>query len=67
MLFRSIPLITVRLRCFHALAFVNDVAGNIGVHGSFQSMVFFSYMPRSGIAGSYGSFTLSFFFFFFGC
>ena len=27
---------------------------NIGVHISFQNMVFFKYMPRSRIAGSYG-------------
>ena len=28
---------------------------NIGVHVSFQSIAFSRYMPRSGIAGSYGS------------
>ena len=43
------------LGCFHVLAIVNHVAMNIGVHISFQTMVFSRYMPRSGIAGSYGS------------
>ena len=33
---------------------------NIGVHVSFWIMVFFRYMPRSGIAGSYGSSIFSF-------
>ena len=28
---------------------------NIGVHVSFRILVFSGYMPRSGIAGSYGS------------
>ena len=50
------------LGCFHVLAIVNSAAMNIGVHVSFQIMVFSRYMPRSGIAGSYGS---SFFFHFF--
>ena len=40
---------------FHVLAIVNSAAVNIGVHVSFQVMVFSRYMPRSGIAGSYGS------------
>ena len=33
---------------------------NTGVHVSFQIMFFSRYMPRSGIAGSYGSSTFSF-------
>ena len=33
---------------------------NIGVHVSFRNVVFLGYMPRSGIAGSYGSFISSF-------
>ena len=33
---------------------------NIGVHVSFQIMLFSRYMPRSGIAGSYGSPIFSF-------
>ena len=48
------------LGCFHVLAIVNSAAMNIGVHVSFQIMVFFRYMPRSGIAGSYGNSTFSF-------
>ena len=48
------------LGCCHVLATVNSAALNIGVHVSFQSMVFFGYMPRSGIAGSYGNSIFSF-------
>jgi len=33
---------------------------DIGVHLSFQSTVFSRYVPRSGIAGSYGSSILVF-------
>ena len=33
---------------------------NIGVHISFQAMFFSGYMPRSGIAGLYGSSIFSF-------
>ena len=47
--------------CFHVLAIVNSAAMNTGVHASFQIMVFSGYMPRSGIAGSYGSSVFSFF------
>ena len=43
------------LCCFHVLAIVNSAAVNIGVHISFQIIVFSRYMPRSGIAGPYGS------------
>ena len=44
------------LGCYDVLAIVNTAAMNIGVHVSFRNRVFiFSrYMPRSGIAGSYG-------------
>ena len=48
------------LACFHVLAIVNSAAMNIGVHVSFWSMVFCRYMPRSGIAGSYGNSIFSF-------
>ena len=46
--------------CFHVLAIVNSAALNITVHVSFLIMVFSGYMPRSGIAGSYGSSIFSF-------
>ena len=49
------------LGCFHVLPIVNSAAMNIGVHVSFWIMVFSGYMPRSGIAGSYGSSIFSFF------
>ena len=48
------------LGCFHVLAIINSAAINIGVHVSFRIMVFSRYMPRSGIAGSYGSSIFSF-------
>ena len=43
------------LDCFHILAIVNSTAVNIGADVSFQIVVSSRYMPRSGIAGSYGS------------
>ena len=43
------------LGCFHVLATANSAAVNTGVHISFWTMFFSRYMPRSGIAGSYGS------------
>ena len=45
---------------FHVLAIVNNAAVNIGVHELFWIMVFSGYMPRSGIAESYGSSIFSF-------
>ena len=42
------------------LGFRNSAARNMGVHDSFQIMVFYRYMPRSGIAGSYSSAIFSF-------
>ena len=50
------------LGCFHTLATVNNATMNIGVHVSFQISVFIfsGYIPRSGIAGSYGSSIFSF-------
>ena len=51
-----------QLGSFHVLAIVDSGAMNIGVHVSFQTRVFvFSgYLPRSGIAGSYGNSIFSF-------
>ena len=46
--------------CFHVLAIVYSAAVNTGVHISFQTMFFSRYVPRSGIAGSYGSSIFSF-------
>ena len=51
------------LGCFYVLAIVNSAAMNIGIHVSFSILVSSGYMPRSGIAGSYGGFIPSFFFF----
>ena len=63
----SIPLYTCNtsslyghLGCFHVLAIVNSATVNIGVHVSFWIIVFSGYMPRSGIAGSYGNSVFSF-------
>ena len=49
---------TFRLLC--VLAIVNSAAMNIGVRVPFRIMVFSRYMPRSGIAGWYGSSIFSF-------
>ena len=48
--------------CFHMLAIINSAAVKIRVHIPFQNSVllFSRYIPRSGIAGSYGSSNFSF-------
>ena len=43
------------LGCFHVLAIINSASMNIGVHVSLSDLVSLVSMPRSGIAGSYGS------------
>ena len=43
------------LGCFHVLDIVNSIAVNIGVDVSFRILLFFGYMPKSRLAGSYGS------------
>ena len=48
------------LGCFHVQAIVNRAAMNIVVYDSFWIIVFSGYMPRSGIAGLYGSSIFSF-------
>ena len=48
------------LSCFYVLATVNRAAVNIGVHVCFSVWISSGYMPRSGIAGSYGGFSPSF-------
>ena len=46
--------------CFHVLAIVNCAAVNNGICVSFSIFISSGYMPRSGIAGSYGGFVPSF-------
>ena len=41
--------------CFHVLAMINSAAMNIWVHMSLSDLISLVCMPRSGIAGSYGS------------
>ena len=48
------------LGCFHVLAIINSAVMNIGVHMSLSDLVSSVCMPRSGIAGSYGSSISSF-------
>ena len=49
------------LCCFHVLAIVNSATVSTGVHVSASVLVSSVYMPRSGIARSYGGFVPSFF------
>ena len=48
------------LGCFHVLAMINSAAMTIGVYVSLSALVSSVCMPRSGIAGSYGSSISSF-------
>ena len=48
------------LGCFHVLATINSASVNTGVHVSLSDLVSLVCMPRSGIAGSYGSSISSF-------
>ena len=49
------------LGCVHVLGIVNSAAMNNGIHVSFSILVSSGYLPRSGIALSYGGFIPSFF------
>ena len=49
-----------KLCCSHVLTVVNSAAANIGVHVFFWIRVLSGYMPRIGIAGSYGNSIFSF-------
>ena len=48
------------LGCVHVLAIVNSAAMNNGTRVSFSGLVSSGYMPRTGIAGSYGGLLLVF-------
>ena len=52
--------ITRQLGCFCVFSVVNSATMNIGLHVSFQTVLFSGYMPRSGISGSCGSSIFSF-------
>ena len=52
--------ISGHLGCFHVLTIVNSATVNTRVHMSSSIKIFSGYMPSSGIAGSHGSFILSF-------
>ena len=45
----------------NVLAIVNSAAMNNGIHVALPILVSSGYMPRSGIAGSYGDFISSFY------
>ena len=49
-----------RLGCFRVLAIVDSASVNIRVHAPFWIMIFSKYMPKGGIAESYGSSVFSF-------
>ncbi|CAI9171120.1 unnamed protein product [Rangifer tarandus platyrhynchus] len=48
------------LGCFYVLVVVTGAAMNNGIRVSFSILVSSGYMPRNGIAGSYGGFIPSF-------
>ena len=50
----------IKRHLLHILAMINSAAMNIGVHVSLSDLVSSVCMPRSGIAGSYGSSISSF-------
>ena len=50
------PSVDGHLSCCFVLAIVNSAAVNNGIHVSFSILVTSGYVPRSGIAESYGGF-----------
>ena len=48
------------LGCFYVIAIVNSVAMSNGIRVSFSILVSSGYMPRSGVAGSFGGFIPTF-------
>ena len=52
--------VDVHLGCFHVLVTVNSAAVNNGIHVSLSILISLGYMPKSGIARSYGGFIPSF-------
>ena len=48
------------LGCVHELAIVNSATVNEGIHVSFWFIILFGYMPRNGMAGSYGNYIFLF-------
>ena len=54
--------VDAHLGCFHVLAIIISAARNAATHVSFQInvFIFFIYIPRSGVAGSYCNSVFSF-------
>ena len=44
----------MNIHWFNVLATINSAAMNVGLYLYFWTIYFFRYMPRSGLAGSYG-------------
>ena len=54
------PSVDGHLGCIHVLAIVSSAAESNGLHVPLSIFVSSGYVPRSGIAGSYGCFILVF-------
>ena len=57
---RVLESVAIAFSGFHVLAIVNSAAVNNGIHVSLSILVSSGYMPRGGIARSYGGFIPSF-------